>query len=70
MARQPTLQEMQEIVKHAEPCLECDAPECHEPTPEGVDFCADLPFWEGRPVTRAMLAQWLLVVNAQPDGKQ
>ncbi len=69
MAKQPTLQEMQEIIQRAEQCLECDAPECHEATPEGVDVCADLPFWDGRPVTRPMLLAWQSQLKAQPNGQ-
>ncbi len=69
MAKQPTLQEMEEILKNSAKCLECDAPECHEPTPEGVDVCAELPFWNGRPVTKSMLRDWQLTVRAQQNGQ-
>ena len=63
--RQPSLEEMEEIVKAGAQCLECDATECHEFTPEGVDVCAGLPFWDGKPVTRSMLLEWKGRVAAQ-----
>jgi hypothetical protein len=65
VTKQPSLQEMEGILKSAAPCLECDASECHEFTPEGVDVCAGLPFWEGRPVTKSMLLAWQEIVTAQ-----
>ncbi len=49
--------EMQLLVNMGAQCLQCDAPECSEMTPEGMDVCADLPFWKGRPVTRTMLRE-------------
>ena len=55
---QPSRKEMEEMLKQAKMCLACDAPECHEFTPEGVDVCANLPFYEGKPVTREMLLAW------------
>ncbi len=63
--KQPSWQEMVGILKEAALCLECDAPECHEFTPEGVDVCAELPFWDGRPVTKSMLLAWQETVSAQ-----
>jgi hypothetical protein len=65
VVKQPSLQEMEEILKSAALCPECDAPECHEFTPEGVDVCAELPFWDGRPVTKPMLLAWQEIVAAQ-----
>ncbi len=56
--QQPTRKEMEEYLKLAQMCLTCNAPECHEFTPEGVDVCAGLPFWNGKPVTREMLLTW------------
>ena len=54
----PSRNEMEEMLKQAKMCLTCDAPECHEMTPEGVDVCANLPFYEGKPITREMLLTW------------
>ncbi len=68
MADQPSMQEMKEIVRQAERCLECDAPECHETTPEGVDVCAELTFFNGRPITRTTLLEWSDRVRAQSSG--
>jgi hypothetical protein len=65
VTKQPSLLEMEGILKDAAPCLECDASECHEFTPEGVDVCARLPYWEGRPVTKSMLLAWEEIVAAQ-----
>ncbi len=65
MASRPTLEEMEAILRDSAKCLECDAPECHEPTPEGVDVCAELPFWNGKPVMREMLREWQAIVNKQ-----
>ncbi len=56
--QQPTHKEMEEYLKLAQMCLSCNAPECHEFTPEGVDVCAGLPFWNGKPITREMLLAW------------
>lgn len=55
---QPSRQEKEEFLKLAKLCLTCDAPECHEMTPEGVDICATLPFYNGKPVSREMLLTW------------
>ncbi len=66
---QPSLQEMAELLKNSASCLDCTAPECHEFTPGGVDVCAELPFWNGRPVTRAMLKEWQAHVAAQNNGQ-
>lgn len=65
VTKQPSLQEMRAILSDAARCLECDASECHEFTPEGVDVCAGLPFWDGRPVTKSMLLAWEEIVTAQ-----
>ena len=56
--QQPTRKEKEQFLKLANLCLTCDAPECHEFTPEGVDVCANLPFYQGKPVTREMLLAW------------
>jgi hypothetical protein len=69
MPAQPTLQEMQEFLNNAAHCLDCDAPECHEFTPGGVEACAELSFWNGRPVTKVMLKEWEAVVSAQQNEK-
>ncbi len=69
MAKQPDLQEMEEILKNSAECLECEAPECHEPTPEGVDVCAKLPFWNGQPVSKLTLREWQAIVRAQQSSK-
>ncbi len=62
--KQPDLKEMKAIVAAAERCIDCDAPECHEFTPEGVDVCAELPYYNGRPVTREMLRAWKAALQA------
>lgn len=67
--KQPTLQEMEEILGSATICLECDASDCHEFTPEGVDVCAGLPFWDGRPLTRSTLLAWRDIVIAKGGVK-
>jgi hypothetical protein len=67
--KQPSLQEMAEILKSSAQCLDCDAPECHEFTPGGVDVCARLPFWDNKPVTRPMLREWKAQLATQGDGK-
>lgn len=58
-------EEMEELLKLGEVCLTCDAPECHEFTPEGVDVCANLPFWNGKPVTREMLREWQEILYSE-----
>ena len=68
-AMQPSVSEMAELLKNSAQCLTCNAPECHEFTPGGVDVCAELPFWNGRPVTRSMLLEWQVCVAAQSSGK-
>ncbi len=70
MPAKPSTKEMQEILEKAERCLECDAPECHEMTPEGVDACAELQYWQGRPVQRSTLIEWRGLVKAQHNGKK
>lgn len=54
----PTLQEVKAILAQAQRCLNCDATECHEFTPEGVEVCAQLPWWNGEPVKRETLLEW------------
>ena len=61
--------EKQALVESAAKCLECDAPECHEFTPEGVDVCADLPFVNGKPVTRETLLRWKQELEMQHNGR-
>ncbi len=61
----PTLAEMQKILTQAARCLDCDAPECFEFTPEGVDACAGLPYWNGRPVDRSTLTAWQQELSVQ-----
>ena len=56
--QQPSRKEMEAMLQQAKMCLTCDAPECHEMTPEGVDVCANLPFYNGKPITREMLLTW------------
>ncbi len=65
----PKREEMEALVKMGERCLECDALDCNEMTPEGMDVCADLPFWNGRPVTRAMLREWQSTLQSASNGK-
>ncbi len=67
-AARPDRAEMEAIVKSAAQCLECNAPECHEFTPEGVDVCADLPFWNGKPITRETLQAWQRELKLQSNG--
>lgn len=55
---QPSIDEIKAILKSAEGCLYCAAPECHETTPEGVEVCAALPWWEGEPIKRETLLVW------------
>ncbi len=69
MPAKPTVQEMEEILKNAARCADGDAPECHEFTPGGVEVCAELPFWNGRPVTKVMLKEWEAIVNVQKNEK-
>jgi hypothetical protein len=56
--QQPSRQQKEEFLKLANMCLSCSAPECHEFTPEGVDVCANLPYMDGKPITREMLLKW------------
>jgi hypothetical protein len=63
--QQPSHKEMQEFLELAQMCLRCDAPECHEFTPEGVDVCANLPFYKGKPVTREMLFSWQEILHSE-----
>jgi len=66
---QPSRKEMEAMLKQAKLCLTCDAPECHEMTPEGVDVCANLPFYEGKPITREMLLLWQEQLHGKPANK-
>jgi hypothetical protein len=61
--------EKQALVESAARCLSCDAPECHEFTPEGVDVCADLPFVNGKPIPRETLVQWKHELEVQSNGR-
>lgn len=70
VTKQPSLEEMRAILKSAARCLECDESECHEFTPEGVDVCAELPFWDGRPVTKSMLLSWRDIVAARVETRR
>ncbi len=61
----PTLDEIRQLVASSQICLTCDAPTCgtsgdpcFEFTPEGVVVCAQLPWWNERPVTRETLVEW------------
>ncbi len=61
----PTLEEMQAILASAERCLTCSAADCDtsgdpcfEFTPEGVQVCAALTWWNGRPIGRETLLEW------------
>jgi hypothetical protein len=61
----PTLDEMKQVVANAGDCLTCNVTECgtsqnpcFEFTPEGVQVCAQLPWWKGRPVPRDTLIEW------------
>ena len=67
-AVQPSAQEMAELLKNSAECLDCTAPECYEATPGGVEACAALPFWNGRPVTRSMLLEWQACLLASTNG--
>lgn len=69
VTKQPSLAEMEEILKNSALCLECNESECHEFTPEGVDVCAELPFWNGKPVTKSMLLSWQKVVAARTGDR-
>ena len=62
----PTVEEIEELLKTAMLCLHCDAPECSEVTPGGVEVCSGLHFWRGKPVTRQILQEWAELVRAQP----
>jgi len=66
--QQPSRQEMEEMLKQAKMCLTCDAPECHEMTPEGVDVCATLPFYAGKPITREILLTWQEQLHGKPTN--
>jgi len=61
----PTIQELRQFVASAQKCLTCDAcacgtsdDPCYEFAPDGVVVCPQLPWWQGRPVTRATLLEW------------
>lgn len=66
----PSLQEIKELLARAQQCLTCDASECHEFTPEGVDVCALLPWWNGRPVLRETLLEWNELVKRLEDANK
>ncbi len=65
----PDRTEMLKLVQLGEQCLECSHPDCNEMTPEGMDVCADLPFWRGKPVTRTMLREWKTLLASEKNGK-
>ncbi len=69
LAVRPSPEEMQALLTSAADCLNCDAPECHEFTPEGVDVCAELPYWNGKPVTREMLVEWQALLKTESNGR-
>lgn len=61
---EPTLDEMQEILKQSEQCLTCDTAVCNsgsrcfEFTPGGVEVCSALPWWNGKPIMPETLREW------------
>lgn len=59
----PTIAEMKLILANSQDCLVCNAEQCHEFTPEGVDVCARLPWWNGRPILRETLLEWADLVR-------
>ena len=67
---EPTVQEMELLVAHCERCLTCAAAQtpagadCFEFTPGGVEVCADLPWWNGKPILPKTLKQWKEIVTA------
>ncbi len=65
----PDRAQMQALLNQGAQCLDCDSSECNEMTPEGMDVCADLPFWNERPITRAMLREWQAILKSQSNGK-
>jgi hypothetical protein len=69
-SEQPTTGEMETILRQAGRCLDCDAPECFEATPEGVDACAGLQYWDGKPVTKSTLVSWQERLSPQPAGQE
>ena len=66
----PTVQEMEQILGHSERCLKCksaftpDGADCYEFTPGGVETCANLPWWNGKPILPETLRQWKEIVVA------
>lgn len=72
---EPTLTEMKTILESAAECLTCTAnacnsgSPCYEFTPGGVEVCAALPWWNGKPILPETLRQWKEIVasyNAVP----
>lgn len=67
---QPTLCEMEIVVAHASRCLVCAAAAatnvcpCYEFTPGGVEVCADLPWWQGKPILPETLREWKEIVTS------
>jgi hypothetical protein len=64
VTKQPTLKDMEDVLSAAL-CWECGVSDCHELTLDRIEVCPELPFWEGRPVTRPMLLAWRELVAAQ-----
>ena len=62
---QPSVKEMKAILKQATRCLECDAPECHEFTPGGVEVCSELQWWNGKPLPKPELLKWAAMLAAK-----
>lgn len=66
--REPTIQEIEMLLAHAERCLNCmaiptpDGDPCYEFTPGGVEVCSDLPWWNGKPVLPETLRAWQAIL--------
>lgn len=64
MANEPSLFELELVVARAERCFQCPAAAvpggacCYEFTPEGVQVCCDLPWWNGKPILPETLRRW------------
>lgn len=63
-ASEPSLYDLEILVARAERCLACtatpfpDGARCYEFTPGGVEVCADLLWWNGKPVLPETLRRW------------
>lgn len=68
--QEPTLLEMEIILQRAEGCLTCSASACnsgapcYEFTPGGAEYCAALPFWNGKPILPETLRRWKELVTS------